>query len=42
MNCVANVAKGLIPRFYIFQGERTKDDYITNLEHVWQSKPKHG
>jgi len=32
MNCVANVARGLIPRFYIFRSERTKDDYIKHLK----------
>jgi hypothetical protein len=32
MNCVANVAKGLIPKFYIFRGERTKDDYIKHYK----------
>jgi hypothetical protein len=32
MNCVVNVTKGLIPRFYIFRGERTKDDYIKHYK----------
>jgi hypothetical protein len=28
INCVMNAVGGLIPIFYIFRGERIKDDYI--------------
>jgi hypothetical protein len=28
MNCVVNATKVSLPKFYIFMGERIKDDYI--------------
>jgi hypothetical protein len=28
INCVVNVEGGVLPRFYIFKGERLQDDYI--------------
>jgi hypothetical protein len=28
VNCAVNAARGVLPSFYIFKGERLKDDYI--------------
>jgi hypothetical protein len=28
VNCVVNAAKSVIPGFYIFKGEKLRDDYI--------------
>jgi len=32
INCVMNVARGSIPGFYIFWGERIKNDYIMHYK----------
>jgi hypothetical protein len=32
MNCVVNATKGSLPRFYIFMGERIKDEYIKHCK----------
>ncbi len=32
INCVVNAAWGSIPGFYIFQGERIRDDYIMHYK----------
>jgi hypothetical protein len=32
MICVVNATKGSLPRFYIFMGERIKDEYIKHCK----------
>jgi hypothetical protein len=32
INCATNATRGSIPRFYIFWGERVKDDYIKHYK----------
>jgi hypothetical protein len=31
-NCVGNATKDSLPRFYIFRGERIRDDYIKHCK----------
>jgi hypothetical protein len=31
-NCAGNAARDSLPRFYIFRGERIKDDYIKHYK----------
>ncbi len=43
-NCAGNAARDSLPRFYIFRGERIKDDYIKHYKvKTWMAmQGKHG
>jgi hypothetical protein len=43
VNGAINIVRGFLPKFYIFEGKRMKDDYIKSckLGHVWQCKRRH-